>query len=112
MYITTSTQTLELMNAGKLDHTEAKVFISERILLMSLKVLETIGRKKKHEYPLNVFKKFNKSQAILIGYLKMKYPRGGQTFVPGDLAKMFKTFNMVESPENDILRNAGVCFTS
>ena len=40
----------------------------------------------------------------------MKYPRGGPTFVPGELTKKFQNFNMVENPDNDILRNAGICF--
>ena len=40
----------------------------------------------------------------------MKYPRGGQSFVSGDLMKMFKSFSMVEHPKNDLLRNANIYF--
>lgn len=34
----------------------------------------------------------------MIGYLKVKYPRSAQNFVPGDLTKVFKPFDYVESP--------------
>ena len=46
----------------------------------------------------------------MLGYLKMKYPRGEQTFVPTELMKEFKSFDMVEEPENDILLSAKICF--
>ena len=77
---------------------------------MSLNVLEVLGKKTSHSYPVDVFKKFNKTQSSLIVYLKMKYPRGGPTFIPGDITKVFQTFDMVENPDNDILRNANICF--
>lgn len=57
-----------------------------------------------------MFKTFNKSQTVLINYIKEKYPRAGNIFVPGDLTQVFREFNMLENPENDILRNAGICF--
>ena len=106
----TSTQVLEEMNEHRLNHNESKIYFSEKILVMSLKVLKVIARKTNYSYPLSVFKLFNKTQRKLISYLKMKYPRGGPTFVPGDLAKKFQNFNMVENPDNDILRNARICF--
>lgn len=62
---------------------------------MSLNVLEVIGKKTNYSYPIDVFKKFNKTQKKLIAYLKMKYPRGGPTFIPGDLTKVFQSFNLV-----------------
>lgn len=78
---------------------------------MSLEILESFGTVNSYKFRKDTFKKFNKAQSVLIGYLKMKYPRGGNTFVPGDLMKIFKSFDMVEYPENDILRNAGISFT-
>jgi hypothetical protein len=45
-----------------------------------------------------------------VGYLKMKYPRGAQTFVPGDLMKVFKEFDISENLEFDILRNSNTYF--
>ena len=41
----------------------------------------------------------------------MKYPRSGPTYVHGDLPKKFQSFSMVESSENDILKNMNVCFS-
>lgn len=61
---------------------------------MSLDVLDVIGRKNTYFYEIDTFKKFNKIQGSLIGYLKMKYPRAGNIFVPGDLMEKFKKFNM------------------
>ena len=83
------------MNNHRMDSTETKVFISQKILNMSLNVLEVIGKKTNYTYPISVFKKFNKTQSKLIAYLKMKYPRGGPTFIPGDLTKVFRSFDLV-----------------
>ena len=83
------------MNSGNFSGNESKIYLSENVLLMSLEILKIIGEKTNHEYSLDIFKIFNKSQRTLLGYLKIKFPRGGQTFVPGDLMKVFKTFDMV-----------------
>jgi hypothetical protein len=42
----------------------------------------------------------------------MKYPRGGQSFVPGDLMAVFKEFDLSEDLEFDILKNANIYFGS
>ena len=42
----------------------------------------------------------------------MKYPRGGQSFVPGDLMAVFKAFDLSEDIEFDIVKNAGIYFGS
>jgi hypothetical protein len=34
------------MNKKKIDHSESKLYISERVLLMNLLILQTLGRKK------------------------------------------------------------------
>lgn len=77
---------------------------------MTLDILHVVGLKTNFEYSLDIFKNFNRSQSVLINYIKEKYPRAGNIFVPGDLMKVFPEFNMVERPENDMLRNAGICF--
>ena len=107
-----SSEVLKQMNDEKFTNNESKIFLSEKVLLLSLKILEIIGEKSNNNYQLNTFRKFNKSQTVLLGYLKMKFPRGGQTFVPVDLLKVFKSFNMVEYPENDMLRKAMISFTN
>ena len=106
-----SLEVLEKMNDKKFSYNESKIFLSERVLIMNLDILRKIGEKNGFNYHIDTFKKINKAQKLLLAYLKMKYPRGGNTFVPGDLVKVFKSFDMVEYPENDILRNAGICFT-
>ena len=93
-----SAHVLDEMNAQRMNSKEAKIFISEKILIMSLQIIEVIQRKTHFKYPIDIFKKFNKIQKSLIIYLKMKYPRGGQTFIPGDLSKLFQPFDLVESP--------------
>lgn len=67
--------------------------------------------KTNYQYPENLFAIFSKAQGMLIGYLHSKYPRAGNVFVSSELAKTFKSFDMVDSPENDILRNANICFS-
>lgn len=62
-----------------------------------------IGKKKNFIFEINTFDKINKVQGALIGYLKMKYPRAGNLFVPGDLMDKFKSFSMTEKYQNDIL---------
>lgn len=42
----------------------------------------------------------------------MKYPRGGQSFVPGDLMAVFKEFDLSEDIEFDIVKNADTYFGS
>ena len=109
-YMSISSHVLEMMHSKHLSQNETKIHFSEKVLVMSLKTLEVIGRKTNYHYPEDVFRLFSKTQSRLISYLKMKYPRGGPTFVPGELPKKFQSFSMVESPENDILRNMGICF--
>lgn len=52
----------------------------------------------------------NKFQSHLVGYLKTKYPRGQQTFVSGDLTKIFKEFDRVSDLDYDILKNSNTYF--
>ena len=40
----------------------------------------------------------------------MKYPRGTQSFVPGDLMSVFKEFDLSEDIEFDILKNSNTYF--
>lgn len=75
-------------------------------------MLKIIGIKTDYKYDSSVLKTFNNLQIAMIGYMKMKYPRGGQNFVPTELMNEFKTFDMVEQPENDILSRAGIYFGS
>lgn len=42
--------------------------------------------------------------------MKTKYPRGQQTFVSGDLMKIFKEFDRVNDLEYDILKNSNTYF--
>ena len=89
---------------------DAKLYMSQRVLIANLNIMKLLGQKKKHKFDEKVFKDFNNLQKNLIGYLKAKYPRSGQNFVPGDLMKIFKPFNYVESPENDIIRRSNYYF--
>jgi hypothetical protein len=73
----------------------AKLFLSQRVLIANLKIMRLLGSKKMHNFDESVFKDFNNLQKNLVGYLKAKYPRSGQNFVPGDLMKVFKTFDYV-----------------
>lgn len=41
-----------------------------------------------------------------------KYPRNNQSFVPGELLRVFKQFSNVEKEENDIVRASGHYFGS
>lgn len=59
-----------------------------------MNILKVIGKKTNHKFDDTLFKQVNKLQKNLVGYLKMKYPRGAQTFVPGDLMKVFKEFDI------------------
>jgi hypothetical protein len=70
------------------------------------------SRKNEHKFNPTIFKQINKLQKNLVGYLKMKYPRGGQSFVPGDLMAVFKEFDLSEDLEFDILKNANIYFGS
>ena len=112
LYMSLSKETLDLMNSKKYSHTESKIHIAQEVLYTSLNVLKLIGSKTNYEYDPGVLKKFNNLQISMLGYLKMKYPRGGKSFVPAELMKEFKDFDMVEEPENDILRQAGIYFGS
>lgn len=42
--------------------------------------------------------------------MKTKYPRGQQTFVSGDLMKLFKEFDRVNDLDYDILKNSNTYF--
>lgn len=72
--------------------------------------MKILGQKSHHEFNESVFKQFNDLQRSIIGYLKTKYPTGQQNFVSGDLMKVFKPFDYIDSPENDIVRQAGFYF--
>ena len=96
-YMDISSHVLQLMNSKQITQNETKIQFSEKVLVMSLKTLEVIGRKTNYNYPEDAFQLFSKTQSKLISYLKMKYPRSGPTYVHGDLPKKFKNFSMVES---------------
>jgi len=78
---------------------------------LNLNVLKIIGRSNNFRYEKNTFKYLNKFQKNLVGYLKIKYPRGNQNFVPGDLMTIFKEFDRSDDLEYDILKNSNTCFT-
>lgn len=79
---------------------------------MSLEILMFLGNQTNYVLDYDVFKQINSIQKNMINYLQMKYPRGGKAFVPGDLMKIFKNFNMVEHSSCDILRNMNIAFTN
>ena len=60
--------------------------------------MKVVGENNEHNYKVETFKMINKMQKNLIGYLKSKYPRSGQSFVPGELTQKFRNFDMVERP--------------
>ena len=91
-----SKDTLEQMNQNVLINNESKIQISEEILWFNLNILKVASRKSGHKFNPSIFKQINKLQKNLVGYLKMKYPRGGQSFVPGDLMAVFKEFDITE----------------
>jgi hypothetical protein len=72
--------------------------------------MKILGQKNNHQFDDFIFQKFNELQKGIIGYLKAKYPRGQQNFVSGDLMNVFKSFDYVESPENDILKQSNIYF--
>lgn len=47
-----------------------------------------------------------------MGYLKIKYPRQAENFVPGDLMTVFKDFDNTEDIQFDILKNSKTYFDS
>ena len=66
-----------------MNKSEAKIFISEKIMIMSLEVLRFVGEETDFEFGLNVIKLINITQKNMLDYLQTKYPRGGKAFVPG-----------------------------
>jgi hypothetical protein len=78
------------MTQHRLTQVETKVYLSEQVLLLSLDIMKVIGMKTNYEFNIDVFRFFNKSQSVLINYIKQKYPRAGNVFVPGDLLQVFK----------------------
>lgn len=107
-----SIDAVELLSQHKLNQVQTKVFLSEQFLLLAFDIFKVVGEKTNYQFQIDLFKNFNKSQNVLIGYLKQKYPRAGNIFVPGDMNQVFKDFNMCDdNPENDLLRKAGICFT-
>lgn len=75
-----------------------------------MNILKVASRKNQHKFNPTLFKQINKLQKNLVGYLKMKYPRGGQSFVPGDLMNVFREFDLSEDIEFDILKNSNTYF--
>ena len=98
------------MNKKHLVGNEPKIYICERILSMDLLILDVLGRSNGYQYKIDTFKKLNKMQRMQSIYLKVKYPRSSQSFVPGDLVHLFQEFNLINSISNDMLRNSGVYF--
>lgn len=68
------------------------------MLNTNLNIMKTLGYKSNHVYNETIFKKFNELQRSIIGYLRAKYPKGQQSFVPGDLMNVFKSFDYTDSP--------------
>lgn len=93
-----------------LSHKEAKLHLSEKMLTVNLNILKAVVKQEKYQFDEETFTKYNELQKSIVGYLKAKYPRGKQNFVSGDLMNVFKSFDYVESPENDIIRQAGFYF--
>lgn len=110
LYINLSKQTLELMCDKKLSNTESKIFISEEILYTSINILKVIGQRTGYKYDPQIIYRLNSLQFSMLGYMKAKYPRQSQNFVPGELMQEFRNFDFVEQPENDILRELKVYF--
>ena len=78
------------MTSHRLTQVETKVYLSEQVLLLTLDIMKVIGSKTNYEYNIDVFRFFNRSQSVMINYIKEKYPRAGNIFVPGDLMTVFK----------------------
>ncbi len=98
------------MNHEEIVAEQSKIVISEEVLSLNLNILKVIGRHHNFDYDKTTFKELNKFQHNLVGYLKTKYPRGQQTFVSGDLMKIFKEFDRVNDLEYDILKNSNTYF--
>jgi len=98
------------MNHEEIAAEQSKIIISEEILSLNLNILKVIGRNHNFEYDKETFRELNKFQNHLVGYMKTKYPRGQQTFVSGDLMKIFKEFDRVNDLEYDILKNSNTYF--
>ncbi len=84
------------MNQHALINNESKIQIAEEVLWLNLNILKVVSRKNEHKFNPQIFKLINKLQKKLVGYLKIKYPRGGQSFVPADLMDAFKEFDLSE----------------
>jgi hypothetical protein len=87
-----------MTNKLMLTKKEAKLFLCEKMLKANLNILKIIGQKTNHEFNESIFMNFNELQKSIIGYLKTKYPCGQHNFVSGDLMKVFKSFDYVDSP--------------
>lgn len=53
----------------------------------------------------------NRINRDILGYLKSKYPRAKNLFVPYELNVKFEEINYITLCENNILLNAGFTFT-
>ena len=48
----------------------------------------------------------------ILAYLKSKYPRNKNVFVPAELQSKFDKINFLTNHENNVLVNAGITFTN
>lgn len=79
----------------KLQSTQGKIFISQEILFTSINILKTVGTHTNFKYDSVIVNRLNGLQLSMLGYMKAKYPRQSQNFVPGELMHEFKNFDFV-----------------
>jgi hypothetical protein len=50
---------------------------------MSMNILKILGVKTNFKYDAAIVNKLNSLQLFMLGYMKVKYPRQNQNFIPG-----------------------------
>jgi|688.fasta_scaffold370532_1 hypothetical protein len=60
-----------------------------------MNILKILALKTSFKYNPEIVNKLNNLQLYMLGYMKAKYPRQNQNFVPGELMQEFKNFDFV-----------------
>lgn len=92
---------------------EAKVYICSQSLVTSLLIVKLYNNHIKQIDPIrqNPFSLMNSINRNILEYLKSKYPRNKNLFVPVELEEKFDPINFITMHENNTLVNMNVTFS-
>ena len=92
---------------------ESKVYVCSQTLVTSLIIIKMYNNlsKKVKISNLNPFELMNSMNKNILEYLKTKYPRNKNLFVPVELESKFDRINFLTLHENNMLVNSGFSFS-